>query len=235
MSTSDCNFEVRASDLIQKTKLFYSKNVVSEQKLGLVIHNTAFNKTDKNGREISLTNVSSEDVLAAVDTIKTVFGISDVKIVKDGSTTEIIAAFTELQAKVDNFEMKKKQGETLFVTVIWVGCIECYLKLDDAPYECEDGTKCPELYGVTRDCGLIPVVEFMSRLSAGESSHVLFVNEYEFDVRDVEDLVSEDHTWDMKLDDHRGWSRLTFVETRKFCEFWQYFAKKNEENDKRVF
>ena len=165
--------------------------------------------------------------------MNTVFSISDAEIVKDGSKTEIISSFEKLQAKVDNFEKNKKNDETMFIAVNWVGSV-IDLKLPDAPGKCNDGTKCPEVYGVTRDCGLIPVIEYMSRLSAGESSHVLFVQELNHSI-DVKDSVNRDNTWEMKQDNHCGWSRLTYVRTMKFGGFWQYFAKENKENDKSIF
>ena len=65
MSTSDCNFELTASNTIRKMKLFYSHNVASVHKLSLTIHNSAYDKPlpDKNGRKIStLTEVSPKDV-----------------------------------------------------------------------------------------------------------------------------------------------------------------------------
>ena len=64
MSTSDCNFELTASNTIQKMKLFYCHNVASEHKLSLTIHNSAYDKTtDDYGDKISsLTRLSPEDV-----------------------------------------------------------------------------------------------------------------------------------------------------------------------------
>ena len=90
MTTSDCNFEVTASNSIQKAKLFFSHNVATHT-LSLTIHNRGplmkdgWIRTDHNMRDILLTETSQEEVLAAVETMKTVFGISDVKTVTDGS------------------------------------------------------------------------------------------------------------------------------------------------------
>ena len=81
MTTSDCNFEVTASNSIQKVKLYFSHNVATHT-LCLTIHNTVFEKTG-----LPLSKTSSEEVLAVVETVKTVFGISDVKTVSDGSKT----------------------------------------------------------------------------------------------------------------------------------------------------
>ena len=79
MTSSDCNFEVTASNSIQKAKLFFSHNVATHT-LSLTIHNTVIEKINS-----PLTMTSPEEVLAAVETMKTVFGISDVKTVTDGS------------------------------------------------------------------------------------------------------------------------------------------------------
>ena len=90
MTSSDCNFEVTASNSIQKAKLFFSHNVATHT-LSLTIHNTALKDEDgvivkhEDGDHTLLTNTSPEEVLAAVETMKTVFGISDVKTVTDGS------------------------------------------------------------------------------------------------------------------------------------------------------
>ena len=111
MTSTDCNFEVTASNSIQKAKLYFSHNVATHT-LSLTIHNTAIMDKDgvipkceryKKVEEALLTKTTPEEVLASVNTVKTVLGISDAKVVKDGTKTEVIAAMNALQAEVDDF------------------------------------------------------------------------------------------------------------------------------------
>ena len=107
ITSTDCNFEIIASNSIQKAKLFFTHNVATHT-LSLTIHNTAIMDQDgvikkKYGDEVLLTITTPEEVLASVNTVKTVLGISDAKVVKDGTKTEVIAAMNALQAEVDDF------------------------------------------------------------------------------------------------------------------------------------
>ena len=89
---------------------------------------------------------------------------------------------------------------------------------------------------MTIDGYLIPVYEYASRLSAGKSAHVLFVQE-DFYLYRPEDHVNTDKTWEMKLDKHSGWSRLTYIiaDYEKFGEFYPHYKNEKDENDKNGF
>ena len=51
-------------------------------------------------------------------------------------------------------------------------------------------------------------------------------------------MINKDNTWDMKLDKHCGWPRLTYIEApykKKFGEFFEYFENEKSSNDTQIY
>ena len=90
------------------------------------------------------------------------------------------------------------------------------------------------------DGGLIPIYEFASRLCAAKNTHVLVVQEKcnNFLIfRLSESMLNKENTWDMKLDKHSGWPRLTYIKAprKKFGEFFEYFENEKSSKDTQIF
>ena len=89
---------------------------------------------------------------------------------------------------------------------------------------------------MVKDGGLIPIYEFASRLCAAKNTHVLVVRE-ECCQYIPESMLNKENTWDMKLDDHCGWPRLTYIKAphEKFGEFFEYFENEKSSNDTQIY
>ena len=74
---------------------------------------------------------------------------------------------------------------------------------------------------------MLAIYEYLSRLCQGDSTHVLFVLDwYALLAGQItpEHINQEDPWWELKLDDHRGWSRMNCVNTG-VAEFCVYFSQ----------
>ena len=89
---------------------------------------------------------------------------------------------------------------------------------------------------MVKDGGLIPIYEFASRLCAAKNTFVLVVRENCYNPPPL-DMINKENTWDMKLDEHCGWPRLTYIEApeNKFGEFFEYFENEKSSNDTQIY
>ena len=153
----------------------------------------------------------------------------------DKTKAEIIEAFDALQTKADHFDGDKVGKETLLIGVMWVGHTWYgnghhrqynIQPLDGGPTRCSDGTVAPSTYGVTKDGDLIAVYEYISRLCVGLKTHVLYVLDW-FSLHlgqlNARHINATTNWWELKLDNHSGWSRMNCVNTGvgEFCEYFR--------------
>lgn len=108
---------------------------------------------------------------------------------------------------------------------------------DAAPGRCADGTTCPNTHGVTKDGDPIAVYEYISRLCQGNKTHVLYVLDWfslhlgQLNRRHINEGSS---FWELKLDNHSGWSRMNCVNTG-VGEFCEYFRRQRELHAQDLF
>ena len=118
ISTHDASFEVTVSNSIQKCKLFYTENVASKHKFGLIICTT---KVEHNGETETYKYKTRKrnpikDANTAEETMKNVFGMEDVMKVVDGSESDILSMISQLQDKIDT--IKINDGGAIFVNLV---------------------------------------------------------------------------------------------------------------------
>ena len=177
-----------------------------------------------NGKDLPWKN-AAQNGQAAENLIKQLWKFQNVKIVKDGSKADIIAAFDLCQREVEHFNKNKKTKETMLTTVFWIGHTwygsghHAKFKVkppDGEPGRCADKTVCPRTYGVTKTGELIALYEYMSRLCEPDNCHAVFVLDW-FSLHlgqlTADYIKKDDPCWELKLDNHRGWIRFSSINT----------------------
>ena len=134
----------------------------------------------------------------------------------------------------------------MFVAVVWIGHTwyqtghHKQYKVtppDAAPGKCADSTVCPNTFGVTKGGDLIANYEYLSRLCAGANTHVLYVMDW-FSLHlgqlNNTHINIDKPWWELKLDNHRGWSRFSAINTG-VGEFCQHFMNTKQNEDQHVY
>lgn len=163
----DARFAYVASNTIQKTRIFFDKNIAIK-KVGLILVNTnakglVWKNADQNGKD-------------AYHLFKNIWQFDEVIVVQDGTKDEIIAGYDKVQKMCDDFDADRVGKETMMVGVMWVGHTwyglghhrQYNFTPDGQPGTCKDGTSAPKTHGINKDGDAIANYEYCTRLCKGK-------------------------------------------------------------------
>ena len=97
------------------------------------------------------------------------------------------------------------------------------------------GKRCPQVFGVAVDGGLIPIFKLAARLCQREDTHLLFLND-RTDYSDAltPELIKTAKPWKQEFDDPNCLSRFTHA-YRLTDEIYEHFKKAKLEKDQHIF